>query len=212
MEAKVIEKTGPRDLTDRATRLAAAVESLPTIFEQEAILLRRKEEVARLAAVRSVVVERLRRATDLEAVAEMGHNMADGVGSVVRLVTGLVTMASPDTVIQAISHELLAGPSPTETPFGTVLVCVGQGGVPDGVDIVNISEMARQSERDERAVMSELMAQGNLLCGGEAFFQLIDMLSGCILQGELSLPVSPQRLYTLGEQRPLQLGSGSETE
>jgi hypothetical protein len=202
-----ISDTTLEHLKCRASELAVAVDSLATIFEEGAICLKRKEETARLKGLCSSILERVKREREMEMAAEMGGTMADGLFSVVRLVAGLVTSTFEDSTMQAISRELLAQPGRRETHFRIVLVRVGPGGVPDDVDIVNISELARQSERGEQAVIDGLLAQGNLLLGERAFSRLMDRLADGILKGELGLPLVPQRFLELQEHRPLQLSS-----
>jgi len=79
-------------------------------------------------------------------------------------------------------------------PFGTVLVSIGPKGLPDDVQVVSISELARQSNRQESEVISELREHGHLLFSEEAFSRLIDRLTSDVQEGRLLLPVPTEKL------------------
>lgn len=189
-----IRDTGLEDLWQRSSELALAAESLAALFEEGAIRLSRKDQVARLKALRSGILERLERAKGRETAAGTGHSLASTVDSLFRLGAGLITMTQENATMQAISRQLLARPTGNEPTFGTVLICVGPGGIPEHVDVVSISRVARESKRDEREVMDTLRAGGNLLFTAEAFSYLIDTLSDGILKGVLILPVSSEKV------------------
>ena len=109
--------------------------------------------------------------------------------------------------MRAISRQLLAGHSGRKPPFGTVLVHIGPRGLPEDVEVVSISSLARESKRDESEIMNGLLTRGNLLFGDEAFSRLIDKIACEILKGGLSLPVSAVRLSELQERHLLRLTS-----
>ncbi len=188
------------DLRRRASELVSAVQALATLFEEGAILLSRGDQVARLKALRTVVLKRVERARSGEMAASTGHSLASAADSLFRLGAGLITMTQENRTMQAISHQLLARPTGKEPPFGTVLIRVGHGGVPEDVDVINISSLARESKRDEREVMDRLLVDGNLLFTANAFSSLIDRLADGILKGGLSLPVSSKKASQI--QRP----------
>jgi hypothetical protein len=200
-----IERTNLEDLRRRASELASAVDSITILFDEEAIRLRRRDQVARLNALRFAVLERVEGAKIEERAASSGHSQATLVVSLFRLGAGVITMASENRTMRAISRQLLAGSGGREPPFGTVLIRVGSGGIPGDVDVVNISSLARESNRGEREVMDRLMGGGNLLFGDEAFSLLVDRLAAEILRGALGLPVSTEKLSQLQEWRVLRL-------
>ena len=199
----VIQDTYLADLLRRASELASAVDSLANIFEERAALSNRQNQVARLKEFHSIISQRMERAREVEMAASAGHGLASAVGEMLRLGAGLITMTSEDETMQTVSRHLLTASSTEEAPYGTVLVQVVLGGVPEGVDIVNISCLARESKRDEREVVRALLASGNLLFTGEAFSRFIDGLADRILRGELSLPISTERISELQERRVL---------
>ncbi len=200
-----VEGTNLQDLRQRASELASTVESLATLFEDEATRLRRRNEAARLKALCSAVLQRVERARSEEMAASYSHSKARAVGSLFVLATGLIAMALEDEKHHAISRELLAGSSGREPHYGTVLISIGPKGLPEDVEVLSISSLARESKREESEIMDRLRARGNLLFGDETFFHLIDRLAGEILKGGLSLPVSVERLSQLQEWHILRL-------
>ncbi len=105
----------------------------------------------------------------------------------------------------ASSREMLAGVNDRESEYGTVLVRVDPGGVTEDVDVVCISRLARETNREEFGVMNELQKHGCLLFAEKAFSLLIDTLSDEILKGQLNLPVSPERICQIQVSHPLRL-------
>ncbi len=97
-----------QDLRRRASELASGVESLAALFEQEAIRLRRRDEIERLNALRSSILQEVEWATGEEMAARSGYNKDRTVSSLFRLGAGLVTMTSENRTMRAISRELLA--------------------------------------------------------------------------------------------------------
>jgi len=193
------------NLQRRAGELASGVESLAALFEQEAIRLRRKDEIVRLNALRSSILQQVEWATGEEMAARSGYNKARTEISLFRLGVWLVMMTSENRTMRAISRELLSGSNGREPHYGTVLVRIGPGGVPEDVDVVCISHLARESKRDESEIMDGLLGHGNLLFSGKTFSHLIDRLTGEILTGMSGLPVSAERFSQLQECRLLRL-------
>jgi len=204
--------TNLKNLRQRASELASGAESLVALFEQEEIHSGRRDEVARLKALRSAVLQRIDQARDEEAAASYGHSKAEVVSSLFRLGAGLITMTSKNRTMRAISRQLLAGSSGREPPYGTVIVRIGPKGLPEDIEVVSISSLARESKRNESEIMDRLLARGNLLFGEETFSRLIDRLAGEILGGRLSLPVFADRLSQLQQWSLLGLNPKSKGE
>jgi hypothetical protein len=101
---------------------------------------------------------------------------------------------SKDERSSAFSDHLLRNLGGKRLPFGMVRVCIGPEGLPDDVGVVSISELARQSNRQESEVISELRERGHLLFSEEAFSRLIDRLTSDVQEGRLLLPVPTEKL------------------
>ncbi|MBI2858295.1 MAG: hypothetical protein HYX90_04385 [Chloroflexi bacterium] len=203
MAGMTMKDFGLADVRRRANELVSAADSLANLFEEGATLMRRQDQVARLKEFHSAIRQRVEQLRKAERAASTARGAAGLLGSLVWLGAGLITMASEDETMQAVSRQLLDGPPDREHPCGTVVVCVGPGGVPEEVDAVSISSLAREAGKDEGQVRNVLLAHGYSLLNDDVFFRLIDNLAGQILNGKLSLPVSAERLGQLQEERPL---------
>ena len=95
-------------------------------------------------------------------------------------------LANASNFLQSVSTEKL--------PFGNVLVGIGPKGLPEGVEVISISQLARESKRTESEVISQLRENGYLLLSEEAFSRLIDRLIIDVKEGRLLLPISREKL------------------
>jgi len=134
-------------------------------------------------------------AKSLENAASYGHSKAKLVTSALGLAVGIgIRMASKDKRALAFSNHLLKNLGGKERPFGTVFISIGPKGLPDDVQVVSISELARQSTRQESEVISKLRERGHLLLSEEAFSRLIDKLIADVEEGQRLLPVGAEKL------------------
>jgi len=86
-----------------------------------------------------------------------------------------------------------------KAPFDTVLVAIGQKGLPEDVRVVPLSSLARQSNRSESDIGEALRRRGCLLMTPQTFTTLVDNLRSRVLEGSLYLPVSIESI--VGELR-----------
>ena len=179
--------------------------SMPSMILTRGMIPSLSSDSWRLRALCSAVLQGVESAKSLERAASYGHTEAKMVSSLFQVGAGLIMMMSENRMIQAISHELLAGPRGKEPNFGTVLICIGPEGLPEDVEVISISSLARESKLDESEVINRLLVSGNLLFGEESFSHLIDRVSGEILNGKLSLPVTAKRISRLQGWRALRL-------
>jgi hypothetical protein len=90
--------------------------------------------------------------------------------------------------------RLIDKEQPRQRPFRKVMVEIGPEGLPDGVAVVMISRLARQYGISESQVEQELQAQGLILMKSEDFCHFIDSLEQEVLDGTVSLPISPGQI------------------
>ena len=181
------------DLQKKATKLISAIESLTILFDQEENRLKRKDEVARLKLLRSVILQRAEQERGSEMASSNGHNQVKLVGSLIG-VGMLIAVPSQNKKLRAVASSLLAESAGAKRTFGAVLVRIDAKGLPNGADVVNISRLGRESHQTEPEVISGLEKHGYLLLSEEKFSRLIDKLAEEILEGQLTLPVSVQTL------------------
>jgi hypothetical protein len=182
------------NLRHQARKLAAASLSLSNLFTEEAVRLNWRDEASRLEALYLSVRRQLDRAKSIEDAASYGHSKARLIFSVGGLAVGAIGKMVSNEGLQAFSDDLLNSLPSEQHPFGTVLVCVGPRGVPDDVQVVSISQLARESNREESKVINELRMRGCLLFSEQAFSVLISRLTRDVREGRLSLPISTEKL------------------
>jgi len=195
MEGMTPSHTFPKNLRCQARHLTSVVLSLINLFAKEARRLSRKDEASRLEGLRSSIRQQLHRVRSSEDTANYGHIQADLISSLGGLALGvIVKRISKNERLSAFADYLLENPTSKERPFGMVLVCIGPKGLPDGVEVVSISRLARESDRQECDVINELQQRGYLLFSEETFSLLIDRLINGVLEGRLLLPISVEKL------------------
>ena len=109
-----------------------------------------------------------------------------------------------------IRRQLLSGlsrlstnPDNSKRPFGKVRVCIGLKGVPDDVQVVSISELARQNTWTESRAINERQKGGCLLFDEKTFSLLIDRLIEGIRSGQLRLPISREKIAEIAASHNL---------
>lgn len=184
-----------KNLRRQARQLTSVGLALTNLFAEEASQLKRRDEASRLKALYSFIKQHLERVKRSEDAASYSHTRAALIFSVGGLaLSSAVKMVSKDKHLSALAGRLLGSPASKERPFGMVRVCIGSKGMPNDAGVVSISELARQSNREESEVISELQKYGYLLLSEKAFSLLIDRLVDGVLEGRLRLPISSEKL------------------
>jgi len=174
------------DLQKKAAKLVSAAESLTILFDQEETRLKRKAEATRLKLLHSAIIQQAERERSTEISASIGYNQGRLIAQSVGL---LITTFSKNNKVESVTRSLL---EESKRTFGTILIRIGKKGLPDGVDVVHISRLGRESNQSETEVINRLKQNGYLLLKEENFSRLIDKLIEGILEGCLVLPVSIQ--------------------
>jgi len=169
--------------------------ALNALFAGEETRLKREDEASSLRAACRAIVERLQRLKAIEASASCGHSQANLMLSLTGLV--LTAMGSKGNRLSAMRNYLLHGPTDRQQPFGLVMACIGPRGLPDDVEGVSVSQLARESNRPQPEIMNKLRDDAYLLFSEEAFSLLIDRLIGNVREGKLHLPVSRDKLVEI---------------
>ena len=190
----------------QAGLLAAAAFSLSESFQAEADRLTHEDEAQRLKAIYAAVADELEQSRLLEAAASCGQAEADLIMTLGGLAArAIVAATTKNPKAWNLVHHAFGRDTNKTRPFGTVMVRVGPKGLPDGVRVVSISELARESNRPEGDIIQELRKGGCLVFSQEAFSRLIDKLVIAVREGRLQLPVSPEKLSeveTIGHLKP----------
>jgi len=173
----------------------AAGEELVSALADTTTYLARRDQVARLRSLKSKVLDDVKFLLDEESSAKSGF------------IEGRIISAPLSFAIGGLAGMLLHHKKPIETglnaarstlskklPFGTVLVAIGQGGLPDDIKAIPLSALARQSATTESAMRKAIVIKGYLLMTPERFAAMMDGIEHLVLDGALSLPMSLNEL------------------
>jgi len=181
-----------RDSQSQAKKLTEAGSDLNAVFGREGSRLKREDEASRLRAIHDAIVEQVQRLRETELLASCDHSQANLMLSLVEV--AVTAMVSKGRRLSAVTDCLLRGPANRKQPFGLVVVSIGPRGLPDGVEVVSISQLARESKRPQPEVMNKLRDDGYLLFSEEAFSALASRLISDAREGKLRLPVCTETL------------------
>lgn len=190
-----------KSLQKKSAKLVSAAESLTILFDQEETRLKRKAEVTRLKLLHSTILQWAEQERGTEISASIGYKQGRLIAQSAGL---LITTLSKNNKVQSVARSLLREPASEKRAFGTILIRIDKKGLPDGVDVVHISRLGRESNQSETEVINRLKQTGYLLLKEENFSRLIDKLIEGILEGCLALPVSIQTLSQILTPYPLQ--------
>jgi len=195
-----------KDICDQAGILAEAAVSLSKSFVTEADRLTRQDGAQRLKVIHAAVIEKLEELRHLESAASYGYSKANLTLSVVGSIAKIIVSATTENQqARKFVNDVFAD-TDKKQPYGRVMVCVGPRGVPDGVQAVSISELARESNRSESEIISKLRGSEHLLFTEDVFSRLIDRLINDVQEGRLLLPILPDKLSEI------QSSSGAKLE
>jgi len=181
-----------KNLQSQVKKLTETGLALNGLFTEEETRLHTEDEVSTLKAVYDSIAERLERLKYKEASARYGHSQRNTILSLIELAVKVVV--SKGNGLSVVEDYLFRESTNRKQPFGLVMICVGSKGLPDGVEVVSISQLARESNRPQPEIVDKLLRGGYLLFTEDAFSPLIDKLIGEVRGGMLHLPVSREKL------------------
>jgi hypothetical protein len=168
----------------------AAGEELVGALADTTTYLTKHDQALRLRSLKSKVLDDVKFLIDAEDAARSGF------------IKGRLISAPLSFAIGGLAGVLLQNKEPLQMglnaasstigkkfPFGTVLVAIGHGGIPDDVKAVPVSALARQSAMTESAVRKTVVAKGYFLITPKVFAAAMDDIEHFVLESTLSLPV-----------------------
>jgi len=179
-------------LRSRVKKLTEKELTLNVLFTEEETRLHTEDEVSTLKVVHDAIAERLDRLKYIEASARCGHRQGKTIVSLIELAVELAVSKGKGPSV--VEDYLFPEPTNRDPPFGLVMVRIGPKGLPDDVEVVSISQLARESHRPQPEMMNKLQDDGYILFTEEAFSLLIDRLIVDVREGKLRLPVSRNKL------------------
>ena len=180
-------------------RVRANVDSLDALKEvliEKAEHVHRHDQAYRIDVLRERVAQEVSDIQRMETAASYGF--AKGT-----FIVGLANFGIGSALALAYrseEHPLAIGATLAQTafemnrPFGTVVVAVGPGGVPDDVKVVPLSQWAREQHKTESEIVTKLEAGDYRVMTPERFSIVLNKLKSEILKGSLALPAAASSL------------------
>ena len=140
-------------LLQQARKQRSALELLTGVFANEAQWLFRHDQAMRLRRLKTSVIREVSNIQEQEIVASNAFTktsllMAAADFALGGLAAAMVRSRQPFSIGAQLAQIELS----KIKPFGTVLVTVGHGGLPDDVEVVSLSRLARESNSSESSV------------------------------------------------------------
>jgi len=193
-------------LLSRARRLNSSAFSLSAMLAAEADRLSRWDEASRLKELCFSIRRQMDQVRTSENAASCGYSRAELRFSVGTLALGgIIKLLSSNRGLSAFADRLLESPVNKERPFGLVLICIGPGGLPEDVQVIPVSRLARELDCEESEVIQAERQHGYLLMTEEAFLVLILRLVADVEEGRLRLPISQAQLPEITASGQLRL-------
>jgi len=197
MESVTVCRQRLEALRCRVRTQVKALGVLKTAFAKEAEHLRRHDQAQRLRDLRSQIMREVKHVQRMESEAAYAFEMGTFITGLMKFSVGALGAAAagrPESPL-LVGARLAKDDFERREPYGTVLVAVGPGGIPDEVNVVPVSRWARESGRPEAEIEAALKAQGCVLMQPQTFYRVMEGLEDKVVAGVLrTLPVAAARL------------------
>lgn len=179
----------------QAREQAAVLEPLGEVFAQEAKRLVRYDQAVCLRWLKARVLHEVDDIQRMETAASYGFTKATLITGMTKLALGgLAAAVVRNRHALSIGAYLAESDLTRTSPFGKVMVAVGRGGLPDDVEVISLSRLARKSDKLESDIEAALQTHGYLLMTPDVFSRVLTELERRVLNGSLSLPVTSDQL------------------
>lgn len=182
-------------LYHEAVELNSSAISLEDLFKQEAERLHRLDQASLLRTIKFQIAGDTERIQASEESAE-GHSSKVGlVSGIGRFGLGLfVANMSNEPIVRWMGKQMLSSDLGKPKPFGTVVVAIGREGLPEGVEVISLSRLARRDGVSESKVEEVLREEDLILITPKAFYKLLESLEKKVIESTISLPVSLEQI------------------
>jgi hypothetical protein len=183
-------------LRRRVRTQVKALGGLKGAFAKEAERLCRHDQAQRLRELRSQIMREVQHVQRMESDAANAFEMGTFITGLIKFSVGAFGAAAagrPEDPLW-VGTQLARDDFERSEPYGTVLVAVGPGGIPDEVDVVPVSRWARKSGRSEAEIEAALKAKGYRVMAPQRFSTVMEELEDRVLRGIVALPVAAAEL------------------
>jgi hypothetical protein len=183
------------DLRTKILEAGADYKSLNNFFVIGAGRLGRQEDVKQLQNLISKLKQQLDNVLLSEDGAKAAWSKADAIkdiGGLLGTVIGSIT--GKHDWEEKFEKNLSASQESKKQFFGTIMICLGKGGLPGDAQVVSISGLARAQNREESEIIREFQQQGKWLFSPGVFFEMLETLIEQLYEGKLHLPISLKQM------------------
>ena len=194
METIEVYRRRVEELLQRASEQREVLIPLSDSLVRESKRLYRYDQSIRLRYLKVYILQQVNDARGGEINASSKFPTGDLLKSLVNFavkerIRAMTQQESKDSFLT----RLIDNKQP-KRPFGKVMVKIGHEGLPDGVEVVTVSRLARRYSVSESAVEQAIQAEGYILMTSDDFCHLIDKLEHKVLDGTVKLPISPEQI------------------
>ena len=178
-------------LRSRIDAEAKALSEIANLLAEEAERCRRADQARCIDALQNHVLWQVGKLQRAEESARMDFNMARPGRSMAKAVgTGLGAWLSHNTDPFCRGMEVLKKELDNTPPFGNVVVMVAPRAIPQRLEAISLSRMARESGKSESETVAALEAKGYRLGKPEILLAQLDKLREYVLSGAGALPIT----------------------
>ena len=167
-----------------------AIKELAVAFAKGNRELAQHDQLTYLGIVKSRMMREVEDIKRMESAAQTGSAEGALLGGVAAFTLGSLFAAgrgrkdAPQFGVR-LAESILT----RQVPFGTVLIAVGKGGLPDDLKVIPLSRLARELHKSELEIEASLKHNGYRLMTPEKFAKVLDKVERGILDGSVSLPI-----------------------
>ena len=164
-------------------------------FASEAQYQYRHDQARSLDDLKETVEQEIKDMQRMETASAIGSMKGAIIFSLAHFTIGIIGAVA----IRSDEHPFSVGLQFAEhslertTPFGSIVIAVDSGGIPDDVKAISVSKLARDHDKEESEVTAILESSFHVMTI-DNFFIILEDLKGKVLKGRLTLPVSASYL------------------
>ena len=178
-------------LHEMARNQSKALEYLGDLFANESNRMYRISQARQLDELRSKIEQEIGVLQCQESTSSLASSEGTLISGLAILAGGaLVSNITKNPKIFNSCKQTAINGFKRKEPFGTIVVAIGKGGIPDDVHVVPLSEQARNEKTTENAVKTMLESKGYFTMPENNFYIHIDKLKDRVLKGDVALPVA----------------------
>ncbi len=175
----------------RAREQTAELQSLADALAREGAYLYRSHQADIIIALRNRVKHDVEATLLAEDEAQSDFSRRKERRALFHHVVGpLVASLTGNELYREHNARLAQAELASSPPFRTVVVQIAAPGIPDGVSIVSLSRLARESGTSVSEIRARLEARGIHLLAPALFSHLLDSLQRDVLKGSAALPLT----------------------